>query len=460
MEGNHQMRKPGRALIALVIFLVAFATVVLSVYGWFLGQNIYDATYLSKAGVSYWTTWTLDSNIFNAALLLAVLSMLSMVVTPQHSTLLSLLTEMSPTGPRIHRLGPRTAAVWRFLQFLGFFAYYLAVGGRALTGQNVAFLMMLMGNGAISISSDELRVLFEMPFYPGTTAESVISLIPAMEAYQFYLALLMTIIIVPMGRLFLSLLKDLLKKHRDMFVVISKGFLIGALVMLTQVLTVPMWTVNAGTWLTFVSYLVSMNTFIGGAAIFAFLRIRSGDAQQRLRSKIVQFEEDLARLQGELLSLRQEYEAGALTVEDYRSRVANLMEDRRNISEELRRLKLERMFPLAGSQRRFAALALILVGSFIMIPAIQGVTYGIPMEGDKYIEWKFNYETLKEIEITNWAADLQDLQIRTLEDLTSNATPETEVEFLNTVRQWDQRASFLRMKTQMYLFSRIININS
>ncbi len=84
-----------------------------------------------------------------------------------------------------------------------------------------------------------------------------------------------------------------------------------------------------------------------------------------------------------------------------------------------------------------------------MLPAIQAVYYGIQMEGDKYLEWKFEYETRKEIDITSWAAGISDMEIQTLDDLTLNATPEGEVESLTTVRQWDQDASFLRMKNQI-----------
>ena len=42
-----------------------------------------------------------------------------------------------------------------------------------------------------------------------------------------------------------------------------------------------------------------------------------------------------------------------------------------------------------------------------------------------------------------------DMEIQTLDDLTVNATPEGEVESLTTVRQWDQDASYLRMKNQI-----------
>ncbi len=71
------------------------------------------------------------------------------------------------------------------------------------------------------------------------------------------------------------------------------------------------------------------------------------------------------------------------------------------------------------------------------------------MQGDKYVDWKFNLETAKEIEITNWAAGISDLEIKSLDDLTSNATPASEIESLTNVRQWDQTASYLRMRNQI-----------
>ncbi|MFW9980939.1 MAG: UPF0182 family protein, partial [Candidatus Thorarchaeota archaeon] len=46
-------------------------------------------------------------------------------------------------------------------------------------------------------------------------------------------------------------------------------------------------------------------------------------------------------------------------------------------------------------------------------------------------------------------AGLSDFEEKTLDDLTVNATPESEVESLTTVRQWDQTASYLRMRNQI-----------
>ncbi|MFX1368681.1 MAG: UPF0182 family protein, partial [Promethearchaeota archaeon] len=142
-------------------------------------------------------------------------------------------------------------------------------------------------------------------------------------------------------------------------------------------------------------------------------------------------------------------ETGAINAQDYREKVQLLMEDRSHISNELRRLKLERMIPIIGSPRKFGFAAVLLVVVVVTLPAIQAFYYGIQMEGDKYLDWKFNYETTKEIEITNWAAGLEDMEILDLDDLTVNATPEGEVESLTTVRQWDQTASYLRMKNQI-----------
>ena len=157
----------------------------------------------------------------------------------------------------------------------------------------------------------------------------------------------------------------------------------------------------------------------------------------------------MARLQGELLSLRQEYEAAALSAEDYRKRVGLLMEDRAHIANELRRLKLERLIPIGSSPRSFGLLAVFLIAIVVMLPITQGLYYGIQMQGDKYVDWKFDLQTTKEIEITNWAAGISDLEIKSLDDLTSNTTPASEIESLTNVRQWDQTASYLRMRNQI-----------
>ncbi len=435
--------------VLLLVLIIAGIIVVFAatLYGWLLGQTIYVNTYNVKANVNYWATWTLRDNIFTASLLLAVLSSLTI---PTRSTFLSFISALTQSGPAVPiKLDQKTAIMWRILEFGAFFLYYVSTGGYAVTGQNVAFLMMLAGDGSISITGSQFATLFALPFAPGTSVESIQSLIPAMEMYQLYLGLMATILFATAARFSISIITDLMMQRRDIFVVISKGLLVGALVLLLELLAVPMWTVNAGTWMSYLAMIIALGACIFGSVAFMVIRVRSGDVRQRLKTKIASLEADLARLQGELLSLRQEYEAAALSADDYRKRVGHLMEDRANIANELRRLKLERMIPIGGNPKSFAGLALFLIAIVIMLPITQALYYGIQMDGDKYVDWKFNLETKKEIEITNWAAGLDDLQLKSLDDLTSNATPESEIESLTTVRQWDQTASYLRMRNQI-----------
>ncbi|NHI82908.1 MAG: hypothetical protein EAX81_01205 [Candidatus Thorarchaeota archaeon] len=435
-----------RTLLIVAIITGVAISIASAIYGWWLGQIIYGSMYDTKSGVSYWNTWTLDWNIFIASVFLAILSLITI---PWRSSFISFISALSQTGPVRKSLDVPTTILWRVFQFGGFFLYYVATGGYSLTGQNVAFLMFLMDNGSISLSSGELSTLFQLPFAPNTPASYVESLIPAMEAYQLYVGLLGTFLLMSAARLVLSIITDLMTSNRDPFVVIAKGLLAVTFGIALELLGVPMWTVNAGTWMSYIALIIAMGVCLIGSFLFMTLRLRSGDAQQRLRSKIVQLEGDLARLQGELISIRQEYESGAIDAQDYRQRVELLMHDRASVGNELRRLKLERMIPLIGSPRRFGIFALFLIVVVVTLPAIQAVYYGIQMEGDKYVEWKFNTETAKEIEITTWAAGLEDMRILPLEDLTVNATPEGEVESLTTVRQWDQTASYLRMKNQI-----------
>jgi hypothetical protein len=439
--------RPLRLLLIGVIFALVAVAVFSTAYGWLLGQTIYRTMYLSKSSVDFWLTWTLENNIFTASLFLAILS--SLVTLWSRSTFLSFVSAVSQTGPMLKRLDNRTALLWRAIEFGGFFLFYISTGGYSVTGQNVAFLMMLVGDGSISISPGQMATLFALPFAPGTSADSIKSLIPAMEAYQLYLGLIATLLIVTAARLVLSIVTDLMLQRRDIFVVVSKGLLVGALGLMLEILGVPMWTVNAGTWMSYLALIIALGACLFGSFAFMVIRVRSGDVRQRLKSKIASLEGDLARLQGELLSLRQEYESGASTAEEYRTRVGHLMEDRAHITNELRRLKLERMLPIGGSPRNFALLSIFLIAIVVLLPVTQALYYGIQMNGDKYVDWKFNLETQKEIEITNWAAGLSNLTIRPIEALTSNATPESEIESLTTVRQWDQTASYLRMRNQI-----------
>jgi len=436
-----------RVLVILIIIAVIGVIAGGAAYGWWLGQTIYIHTFNAKAGVGFWDTWTLENNVFTASLLLAILSGAFTLWT--RSTSLSFISALSQTGTHLKKLDIRSGILWRLLLIGAFFLYYVSIGGYSVTGQNVAFLMMLMGDGAISVTPGQIGTLFSLPFAPGTSADSIQNLIPAMEAYQLYVGLISTLIVATAVRLALSVVTDLMLQRRDIFVVISKGLLVGSLVLVLELLNVPTWTVNAGTWMSYLALIIALGASLVGSVVFMAVRVRSGDVRQRLRGKITSLEGDLARLQGELLSLRQEYEAGAIDAEDYRKRVNMLMEDRVNIANELRRLKIERLIPIGGGQKSFALVAGFLIVIVVMLPIIQGLYYGIQMDGDKYIDWKFNPETTKEIKITKWAAGLSDFEVKPIDALTLNATPTTEVETLTNVRQWDQTASYLRMRNQI-----------
>ncbi len=433
----------------IIVLLIVIGVLVVAsgiIYGWLLGQTIYQSMYESKAGVNFWNTWTLEWNIFTASALLAILSWISL---PQRSTFLTFISALSGTGPTLKRLTVSQSIIWKALELGGFFVFYISTGGYSITGQNVAFLLMLMGHESISITSEQMSTLFSLPFSPGTSAATIESLIPAMEAYQLYLGLVGTLIFATGVRIGLTLVTDFLSEKKDIYIIAAKSLSLGAIASILEILSVPMWTVNAGTWMTYLTLIIVLFSCIIGAIGFSMLRLRTGDARSRLRSKIQSLEDDLIRLQGELASLRQEYESGAMDADEYRTRVSFLMEDRSHISNELRRLKLERMLPAFGSSRSFGVLAVILIVLCISLPIIQGFYYGVQMEGDKYVDWKFGYETEKEIAITSWASGVSDIESLTLDDLTSNATPEGEVEFLNTVRQWDNTASYLRMRNQI-----------
>jgi len=434
-------------IIPLVVVIAVLIAIFGTAYGWFLGQTIFQTTYEQKANVDYWNTWTLENNVFTASVLLSILSMITL---PQRSQFITLISSMTQTsGPIIKRLEVNTAVLWRLLEFGFFFLFYVSLGGYAVTGQNVAFLMMLMGDGSISISGEQLSTLFALPFAPGTPSAAIVNLIPAMEAYQLYLGLASTFLVFTAGRIILSAVSDIMANNRDIYVIITKILFASVFGIAIGLLGVPMWTANAGTWLSYVFLILALIACLVGAIVFLLMRIQSGDARQRLRTKIVHLESDFAKLEGELISVRDEYESGGSSAEEYRRRVALLMEDRMHISDELRRLKLERLIPLASSPRNLGILTVFIIVLVVVAPVSQGFFYGIQMDGDKYIEWKFNFETSKEIAITTWAAGVSDMEIKTIDDLTINATPESEVEFLTSVRQWDQEASFLRMKNQI-----------
>ncbi|MHA2004929.1 MAG: hypothetical protein ACW960_12590, partial [Candidatus Thorarchaeota archaeon] len=81
--------KVARVLIILLILAGVVITALGAIYGWWLGQLIFQNTYGAKAGVNFWETWTLEWNLFYAAILLTLLSMVSSFITFQRSTFIS-----------------------------------------------------------------------------------------------------------------------------------------------------------------------------------------------------------------------------------------------------------------------------------------------------------------------------------------------------------------------------------
>ncbi|MFW9769464.1 MAG: hypothetical protein ACFFEM_11650, partial [Candidatus Thorarchaeota archaeon] len=273
-----------RVIIILAIVAVAGTLIAATIYGWVLGQSIYNSVYSNKADVNFWNTWTLNNNIFTASLLLALLS--SVFTFWTRSSFLSFLSALSQTGTHLKSLDIRTGVIWRVVEIGAFFLYYVSTGGYSITGQNVAFLMMLMGDGSISVTPDQVATMFSLPFAPETPAASIQTLIPAMEAYQLYVGLISTVLIVTAARLVLGIITDLMLQRRDIFVIISKGLLVVALAVGLEILSVPMWTVNAGTWMSYLALLIALGASITGSIAFMVFRVKSGDARQRLRSKI------------------------------------------------------------------------------------------------------------------------------------------------------------------------------
>ena len=103
-----------RIILYLVIIGGIAAAVIATIYGWLLGQTIFVSTYLSKANVNYWATWTLKNNIFTASLLLAILS--SLLTFWSRSTFLSFVSALTASGPvKPIKLDQRTAIAWRLL---------------------------------------------------------------------------------------------------------------------------------------------------------------------------------------------------------------------------------------------------------------------------------------------------------------------------------------------------------
>ncbi len=440
------MYRISRLFILLVIVPIS-VLVALGIYSWYLNLTILQNTYVSKAGLSYWNTWTLNNRLFDAALILTILSMLTI---PSRWTLIPFLSVISrlPQGIR-RRLSFRLTIVWRVVEAVALFIFYLSIGGVSLTGTKIALLMVFLDEGSISMTSGQLSVLFSLPFTPDISEEVIISLMPALEAYQIWFGLLGTFLIFSAARLVMSIVTDIVTPDRDIYIIMAKGALVITCISMIEFLSVPMWVVNAGTWMSYAAVIVTIGASLFGALFLLIVRVRLGDAQARRKMKITQLEEELVRLQGELISLRQEYESGAIDKSEYRRHSNVLTEDQSSINDELRRLKIGGMIPFAGSPRRYMVTAGVMIVLVLMLPVIQALYYGIQMEGDKYIPWKFNMETKKEIAVTSWATGLQQMETKTLTDLTINATPQSEVESLTTVRQWDQTASYLKMKNQI-----------
>ncbi|MHA1838430.1 MAG: UPF0182 family protein [Candidatus Ranarchaeia archaeon] len=424
--------------ILSIIVLMALAAMTLFGLNWLLLIKIYETAFQAKMGISWWRVKTLDNQLFSAAILLTICSMITL---PTKSTLYTLYTNFSRLVG-FKPLGKRIVILWRTLQIVFLFGSYLLGGGYSLSGTNVAFLLFLANNGTINISPQNFNIFFIFVLNPYTDSSTVIGSVPLMESFNFYSALISTFLIFTVIRLGFLIISDLFPPRPNMIFI--KASLIGAIISVSGLLSINTWVVNVGTWVS-VAQIVMQTTMFLVFSFFLFLYHQKFTGAKTRKRDINRLQKELGRVDKEIRALRAnpDHVVGGISPE-----LDHLYRKRREIAVEYYRLKNRGITVVPVPLRPMGLLAIPLIIILIGAPIYHYFVYQIQMEGARYVDWKFSTEIKKQIDVTRWATGIDQYQRLNLADFIANTTS-SGIEDLMHIRQWDQTASRTKMQNQI-----------
>jgi hypothetical protein len=345
-------------------------------------------------------------------------------------------------------LGKRIIPLWRVLQVLGLFAFYVFNGGYSLSGVNVAFLLFLSLTGAITISPNDYWTLLALIFNPYSDTTLVQSLIPAMEALNFYSGLISTFLIFTVIRLALSGVADIIGDF-NILLGIQKGCLAMSLVGLGGLFTIQSWSVNVGTYLTLVQTFTVTAIFLVPIVFIAFYRRKSLSGYRENRSnQLNSLNKNLSNLEERIKKLQND---ASRTPKQTEELVAGYQKRREYVLQinQIKNRKYELPEEIPVKELAFISIPLAII--FFVTPLFHTFAYGIGMNGAQFTSWSYIPEIQKKIDITQWAADNDRVMQSTIEDFTSqgNYNNSFDPSDLVSVRQWDSVHSEKKMRNQI-----------
>ncbi|MHA1917427.1 MAG: UPF0182 family protein [Candidatus Ranarchaeia archaeon] len=431
-----------------LVLVLVFSGIILGGSLWFslffLEIRINDAMYLAKAGVSFWRVWSLDNQVFTASILLTVCSMITFW---PRSSLYQLYSSFARRMGLIP-LGKRVIPLWRILQFLSLFGFYVLNGGYSISGVNVAFLLFLSVTGAITISPNQLGTLVNLIFTPYSSTDLVISLIPAMEALNFYFGLISTFLIFTVIRLVISGIADFIGEFKiiDMIMKICISL---SIITIGGLFTIPSWVVNVGTYLSFTQIMVGSSIFLVPLIYLTYWKFKSTGSYRSTRSnQLTQLKKNISNLESKIKTLQEKTDRTKKQTES----LVNYYQKRREAAYEMHQIK-NRVYeyPEELPVGELTILAIPLVIIFLSTPLFHYFTYGIGMDGAQYTPWLYNTQINKELEISQWVVNNDVIKNSTIDnfinqiDVNDTFVPSD----VTSVRQWDGPHAYTKMRNQI-----------
>ncbi len=185
-------RKIFGVIIVLVIVIGIIAAAVVGIQNLFLDWKMLDVMYITKAGVSWWATYSLNGLLFFVGIPMALI--ITFVGLPWESKTLNLVFMSDRITDR--RVPPWYLVVgWKALLFLG--SYLLLT---FIFTENMRYVALLFQSSASGVGDwSQVAGVFQLIFNPMVPASVVASLTSTIEVQYTIFFTFMTLLLIVMG---------------------------------------------------------------------------------------------------------------------------------------------------------------------------------------------------------------------------------------------------------------------
>jgi hypothetical protein len=233
------------AVIVILIVVGVITAAVIGIQNLFLDWKMLDVMYLTKAGVSWWATYSLNGLLFFVAVPMALI--ITFVGLPWESKTLNLVYMSDRISSR--RIPPWYIVVgWKALLFIG---SYLVL--TFIFTENMRYVALLFQSSASGVGNwSQMSEVFQLIFNPMVPVEVVTSLLSTIEVQYTIFFTFMTLLLVVIGiRVIFDLIHYFSRigrstEYPEIRVLASISFIV-VLVLFWILLGVPYIEVDVGT---------------------------------------------------------------------------------------------------------------------------------------------------------------------------------------------------------------------